>query len=93
MADLTTNTTSTTTTPGTGTQTPIPIQTPTAVNAIPTAEKAPTSFDVIMQNCPFLKGIIENKIQSEVASRDQKITALEKTIDELTATILMGGAK
>ena len=82
MDNLTTNTTQ----PTTGAVTPV-------TTPIAPITKSPTSFDVIMENCPFLKQIIENKIQSEVASRDEKITVLEKTLDELTATILMGGAK
>lgn len=49
------------------------------------------NYDEIMEHCPFLKQVIENKIQEEVQTRDAKITELEKTVDELTATILMGG--
>ena len=51
----------------------------------------PNIFDEIMQYCPFLKGIIENKITEEVQARDTKIAVLETTVDELTAAILMGG--
>lgn len=80
MDNLTTNTTQ----PTTGAVAPVPTE---------PIIKTQSAFDVIFENCSFLKQIIENKIESEVASRDQKITALEKTIDELTATILMGGAK
>jgi hypothetical protein len=49
------------------------------------------TFDVIMENCPFLKSVIEQKIAEEVAARDAKIAELESVTEELTVTILMGG--
>ena len=38
------------------------------------------SFDTIMQYCPFLKEIIEGKIQQEAQTRDVKINELENRL-------------
>lgn len=52
-------------------------------------------FDEIMKYCPFLREVIENKINDEVAKakseRDLEVAELKKTIENLTATLLMGG--
>lgn len=55
-------------------------------------------FDEIMDNCPFLKQLILDKIASEVGKKDIEIAQLKQdnatltsAVEELTATILMGG--
>lgn len=52
-------------------------------------------WEKIMENCPFMKGIIEGKINEEVgkveAEKNKEIADLKTTIEGLTATILMGG--
>lgn len=50
------------------------------------------TFDEIMKHAPFMKKIIETKIQEEVAKKDTQINELQTIVDELTVTILMGGA-
>ncbi|WP_160169953.1 hypothetical protein [Clostridium hydrogeniformans] len=49
------------------------------------------SFDVIMENCPFLKRVIENKIAEEVGKKDEEIEELKETVKNLTETLLIGG--
>ena len=52
-------------------------------------------FDEIMKYCPFLKETIENKITEEVekakAEKEEKIKELQKTIDGISISVLMGG--
>lgn len=54
-----------------------------------------STFDTIMQYCPYLKETIENKISEEIEKateeKDKEIQELKTTIDGLTASMLMGG--
>ena len=53
------------------------------------------SFDVIMENCPFLKGIIENKISDEVAKakaeRDVEVNDLKAQNAQILMSLVQGG--
>lgn len=41
------------------------------------------TFDEIMQYCPFLKKVIEDKIAEEISTRDTKISELESELSLL----------
>lgn len=45
-------------------------------------------FDEIMDNCPFLKQIILDKIAEEVGKKDAEIVALKSKNDEFEAAVL-----
>lgn len=45
------------------------------------------TFDTIMQYCPFLKEVIEGKIQQEAQERDTRITELEAEVAELKTKV------
>ena len=51
--------------------------------------------DKVLEECPFLKEIIENKIQQEVDNvkieKDREIEELKENIKNLTAVLLIGG--
>ena len=40
------------------------------------------NFDEVLKDCPFLKGLIEDKIAEEVAKKDVEIVALKEDLTE-----------
>ncbi|MBZ9608624.1 hypothetical protein G9F73_012475 [Clostridium estertheticum] len=52
------------------------------------------TFDTIMNNCPFLKSLIEDKITSEIeivkTEKDMEIKELKDIVDSLILTNLGG---
>lgn len=47
------------------------------------------AFDVIMVHAPFLRTIIENKIEAEVKDRDAEIKKIKGNMDEMGSLLLM----
>lgn len=39
-----------------------------------------STFDIIMENCPFLKELIQDKITEEVSKKDVEILALQEAL-------------
>jgi len=50
-----------------------------------------SAWDKIMDGCPAMKQLIEDKINEEVGKKDIEIQQLNGTIDMLTLQILEGG--
>lgn len=47
-----------------------------------------TTFEIIMENCPFLKSLIQDKIAEEVGKKDVEILALQETNAELITRVI-----
>ena len=50
-------------------------------------ENNKTTFEVIMENCPFLKTLIQDKIAEEIAVKDSEIADLQDGKDKLNARL------
>lgn len=48
-------------------------------------------YEEILKEAPILRQLIENKIESEKGPMQSEINGLKTVVEDLTATILMGG--